>query len=92
MIRDVFTLNVELTIVDEVSMIPSHFVVMMDEKLRQIYDHTKIIGRKDMLLSGDFLQMKPFGTVIYNSLYVVVTTRDVNCRRLTSEFEVFRIE
>ena len=62
MIRDVFTLSVELIIIDEVSMISSKFIFMMDEKLRQIYDPTKIFGRKDVLLSRDFLQMKSFGT------------------------------
>ena len=34
MIRDVFTFDVELTIVDEVPMIPSKLIIVMDEKLR----------------------------------------------------------
>ena len=65
---------------------------MMDHKLRQIYDPNKMFGGKDILLSGDFLQMKAFGTTICNSLYVTVTENDVNCRRLISEFDVFHIE
>ena len=43
MIRDVFTLDVKLIIVDEVSMISSNFIVMMDEKLCQIHDTTNFL-------------------------------------------------
>ena len=34
MMRDIFTTDVELIIVDEVCMISSKFIVMMDHKLR----------------------------------------------------------
>ena len=64
MIRHVFTIDVELTIIDEAPMIPSNFIAIMDRKLRQTYDATKMFGGKDMLLSGDFLQMKDFGAAI----------------------------
>ena len=74
MIRDILTLNVVLITIDEVSMIPSNVIVMIDEKLMQICNATKIFGGKDVLLSGDFFQMKPFGTVTFNSLNVVVNT------------------
>ena len=65
---------------------------MIDEKLRQIFDATKMIGGNIVLLSCDFLQTMYFGTAIFKSLYVTVTTCDVNCRRFMSEFEVFHIE
>ena len=45
-----------------------------------------------MILAGDFLQMKAFGTAICNSLCITVTADDVNCRSLISEFDVFHIE
>ena len=51
-----------------------------------------MFGGNDVLLSGEFLQMKAFGTVVYNSLHVTVTTDDFNCRRLMSEFDIFHIE
>ena len=60
MIRDTFTSSVEFIIIDEVSMITSDFIVMMDEKLRQVYDPFKVFGGKRVILSGDFLQMKAF--------------------------------
>ena len=65
---------------------------MMDEKLRQICDATNILGGKDVLLIGDFLKMKYFCTEICNNLNVTVTTNDVNCRRLMSEFDVFSLK
>ena len=46
MIRDIFTTDVELIIVDEVSMISSKFIVMMDHKLRQIYDPEKCLEER----------------------------------------------
>ena len=64
----------------------------MDEKLRQICDATKMFGRKEVLPSDDLLQIKDFGTAILNSICVTVTTCDVNCRRLTSEFDVFTLK
>ena len=65
---------------------------MMEEKLKQSHDTTKMFGGKDMLLSCDFLQMKTFGTAICTSLCATVTTNYFNFNRLTSEFEVFHIK
>ena len=45
-----------------------------------------------MLLSGNFLQMKAFGTAICNSIHAKVITDDDNSRRLISEFDAFYIE
>ena len=64
MIRDVFTLDVELIIFDEVSMILSKLIFMMDENFWQIYNATKMFGGKDVLLSSDILKMKAFVTAI----------------------------
>ena len=91
MIRDIFLLDVYL-IIFEVSIIESNFIVTIDKKLRQICDTTKMFDEKCVLLSGNFLRMKPFGTSIFNSLCVAVTADDVNCRRLMPEFEVFHVE
>ena len=90
--KNVFTENVELIIVDEVSMIPSDFIVMMDRKLRQVYDSSMMFGEEHILLSGDFLQMKPIGTSICKSLCLCMSNTDVNCRSLISSFKVFHIE
>ena len=73
-------------------MILSKFIVVMEEKLKQIHDANKIFGRKDVLLFGGFLQMKDFGTTIFNSLHATVTSDYANCIMLMSEFDVFTLK
>ena len=51
-----------------------------------------MFGGKDVLLSGDFLQMKDFSTAVFNSLHVTVTKDGVNFRRLMSDFDVFTLK
>ena len=81
-----------LIIIDEVSMISTEYLVLLDSRLRLIYDSNKLFGRKYMLLSGDFLQIESmFGSQLCKSLYVLVTTNTAQARDLFSVLNFFYI-
>ena len=73
--------------------LPALFVDM-NEKCKAMYDHTKLFGGLDVILSGDFLQMPlTMGNKsICKSLYVTIEPDDVECRFLMSKFKVYHIE
>ena len=81
--KDNFSKNARFIVIDEVSMISAKYLVLLDSRLRLIYDSYKPFGRKHMLLSGDFFQIEfMFGSQLCRSLYVPVTTDTVQARDL----------
>ena len=87
-----FSDDVDLIIVDEVSMISAEYLVLLDSRLRLLYDSSLPFGGKHVLLSRDYLQMpSTFGTHLCTSLYLTTDTNKTNTRQLFSLFSVFHI-
>ena len=87
-----FSDDVDLIIVDEVSMISAEYLVLLDSRLRLLYDSSLPFGGKHVLLSRDYLQMlSTFGTPLCTSLYLTTDTNKTNARQLFSLFSVFHI-
>ena len=67
--RKIFSEDVVLVVVDEMSMLSAEFLVLLDERMRRLYSARLIFGGMSILLSGDFLQMKRvFGTDLCDAI------------------------
>ena len=87
-----FNDKVSLVVIDEVSMISAEFLVLLDERLRLVYNGDKIFGGIHIVLSGDYLQMPTsFGTALCHALYLTTTSEKAKARSLFSAFKVFHI-
>jgi PIF1-like helicase len=59
-------------IIDEDSMLSANFLVLLDQRLRAMYDATKPFGGISVLLVGDFLQLLvTAGTDLHRVIYGV---------------------
>ena len=85
-----FTENIEIIVVDELSMLSAEFLVLMDKRLRLIYKYDQVFGGKIILLSGDYLQINVIGgTDIFSSMYNSYTNNQIMERNLFSQFSIF---
>ena len=68
--RKTFSGDIALISVDEMSMLLAEFLVLLDERMRKLYDFDQIFGGMSVLLSGDFLQIKrAFGRDLWDAVY-----------------------
>ena len=56
--KDNFSKNARLIVIDEVWITSAEYLVLLDSRLRLIYNSNKPFSRKPLLLSGDFLQIE----------------------------------
>ena len=62
--------NVDLLVIDEISMTSAEFLVLLDSRLRFIYDSSNLFGRKHVVLSGDFCKWRLLVEHLYAMQYV----------------------
>ena len=87
-----FSDNVDLIIINVVSMMSAEFLVVPDSILRLLYDESKPFGGKYTILSEDSLQMASiFGTLLCSALYLTTNSDITEARNLFSLFKVFHI-
>ena len=63
--------SVTMIIIDEVSILPSNYLTLLDERLRLIYNSLQNFSRMSILLSSDFVQISTLGGIdLHKVLYV----------------------
>jgi hypothetical protein len=78
-----------IVIVDEDSMFAAKFLVLLDQRLRAMYDATRPFGGIYVLLAGDFLQLPvTAGTDLYRVIYGALMSEYVTSRALMESFRV----
>ena len=82
----------DFIIIDEVSMIGAEYLILLDSRLKLIYDANNSFREKYMLLSKDYLQMVSiFGMLLYYAIYLTTTNNKTSTQNLFSTFKVFHI-
>ena len=85
--------SLKVVVVDEVSMLPSTFLCLLDSRLRSIYNPNDLFGGISILLLGDFVQLPvTAGRSLFQVMYGVVTTNDAKARALFSNFQVVELD
>ena len=75
--------------VDEVSMLSTQFLVLLDTRLRSMYKHDQSFGGISVLLIGDFIQLPvTTGCDLWSVMYGPVSGNDGTTRELFQQFYV----
>jgi hypothetical protein len=62
--------KLKVVVIDEVSMIQCELLVLLDSRLKAMYQHDVMFGGVSILLLGDFMQMPPVkGHSLYSVMY-----------------------
>ena len=81
--------KLKIVVVDEVSMLSTQFLILLDSRLRAIYKPDVPFGGISILLIGDFVQLPvTSGRDLWSVMYGNVTGNDATARNL---FQMFRI-
>ncbi len=81
--------RLNIVVVDEVSMLSTQFLVLLDSRLRAMYNPEKLFGGISILLNGDFVQLPvTSGCDLWSVMYGSVTGSDAAARNL---FQLFCI-
>ncbi len=81
--------KLKIVVVDEVSMLSTQFLILLDSRLRAIYKPDVPFGGISILLIGDFVQLPvTAGRDLRSVMYGNVTGNDATARNL---FQMFRI-
>jgi hypothetical protein len=81
--------KLKLVVVDEVSMLEARFLILLDTRLKAMYEPDKMFGGIPVLLLGDFLQLKTIvGTALYKLMYGHIKTEETQAKALFSQFKV----
>ena len=90
--RTLFNMDVAVVVVDEVSMLSAENLTLLDRRLRQLYDPSKVFGGVSVLLVGDFLQLRVIGGAdLYKIMYVARNAVEVSDQDLFRRFRVFEM-
>ena len=90
--RENFSYNVDLILIDEVSTTCAEYLVLLDSRLRLLCHESKPFRGKNVLLSGDYLQMaSTFGTPMCSAPCLTISSEKTEARNLFSLFKVFYI-
>ena len=85
--------SLRLVIIDEVSMLPADFLVLLDERLRTMYQAHLPFGGISILLVGDFLQLPvTSGHDLYRVMYSGISSQDLKARALFERFRVYNMK
>lgn len=83
----------KLVIVDEVIMLNAENLLILDRRLRTMYDYAKPFGRISILLVGDFMQLSCLnGTDLFNVMYIAVKGDQVQAKDHFSRFWVIQLD
>jgi hypothetical protein len=77
------------SVVDEVSMLCTQFLVLLDTRLRSMYNSDQTFGGISILLIGDFIQLPvTAGCDLWSGMYGTVSGKDGTARDLFQQFFV----
>ncbi len=81
--------QLKMVVVDEVSMLSSHFLVLLDTQLRSMYKSDQTFGDISILLIGDFIQLPvTTGRDLWSFMYGTVSGNDGTARNLFQQLFV----
>ena len=84
--------QLKLVVVDEVSMLSTQFLVLLDTRLQSMYKHDQSFGGISVLLIGDFIQLPvTTGRDLWSIMYGTVSGNDGTARELFQQFCVFKL-
>ncbi len=76
-----------MVVVDEVSMLSTQFLVLLDTRLWSMYKHDQTFGGISILLIGDFIQLPvTAGCDLWSVMYGTVSGNDGTARNLFQQF------
>jgi hypothetical protein len=76
-----------MVVVDEVSILSTQFLVLLDTKLQSMYKHDQTFGGISILLIGDFIQLPvTTGRDLWSVMYGTVSGNDGTARNLFQQF------
>ena len=86
--------RLQILMIDEVSMFPSKFLILLDKRLRSMYKNTVMFGGISILLCGDFLQIPVGmgGRDLFSVMYGKVNGEESTARHLFKQFKIFEMK
>jgi hypothetical protein len=79
--------QLKMVVVDEVSMLSTQFLVLLDTRLRSMYEPDQIFGGISILLIGDFIQLPvTTGRDLWSGMYCTVSGNDGCAHNLFQQF------
>jgi hypothetical protein len=79
--------QLKMVVVDEVSMLSTQFLVLLDIRLQSMYKHNKTFGGISVLLIGDFIQLPvTTGHDLWSIMYGTISGNDGTARELFQQF------
>jgi hypothetical protein len=79
--------QLKMVVVDEVSMLSTQFLVLLDTRLQPMYKHDKTFGGISTLLIGDFIQLPvTTGRYLWSVMYGTVSGNYGTARNLFQQF------
>ncbi|ETN07132.1 hypothetical protein PPTG_13528 [Phytophthora nicotianae INRA-310] len=86
-----FTDRVWLIVVDEVSMLCSAYLLLLDTRLRAIYRNNLPFGGRSVILCGDFLQLKVTSGIALCKMFYMDTrsSAQLSARALFRKFQTY---
>jgi hypothetical protein len=84
--------QLKIVVVDEVSMLNTKFLVLLDTRLRSMYNPGIRFGGISILLIGDFIQLPvTTGCDLWSVMYGTVNGNDATVRNLFQQFHVHEL-
>ncbi len=84
--------QLKLVVVDEVSMLSTQFLVLLDTRLQSMYKHNQSFGGISIILIGDFIQLPvTTGHDLWTVMYGTVSGNDGTARELFQQFRVMEL-
>jgi hypothetical protein len=81
--------QLKMVVVDEVSMLSTQFLVLLDTRLQSMYNSDQTFGDISILLIGDFIQLPVTnGRDLWSVMYGTVSGNDGNASNLFEQFHV----
>ena len=84
--------SVTMIIIDKVSMLPSNYLTLLDERLKLICNSLQDFNIMSILLSSDFVQIPSLcGIDLHKVLYMSKNNIERKASNLFSNFEIFHM-
>jgi hypothetical protein len=81
--------HLKVVVVDEVSMLSTQFLVLLDTRLQSLYNSNQTFGGISILLIGDFIQLPvPTGHDLWTVMYGTVSGNNGTAHDLLQQFNV----
>jgi hypothetical protein len=84
--------RLKIVVVDEVSILSTEFIVLLDTRLQSMYYPDKPFGGISILFVGDFVQLPvTTGRDLWSAMYGIVSGNDANAQNLFQKFQVHEL-